>query len=192
VRVASETDSDEVLSSSPPTILPRICGEAKGYHGQFQGMPTPEQAERAKKFHNHKAAAYFGQATHLNNLILHKDLHVCPCFETTEHTSASAPSDSALGRSMSYAGQKTADAAAMRRSEADEVLRRETHRECAAARLEGLVVGEYRYFYGHMTVEEYHDCQMCICWQLCECSKICTRYGDMVCPCAPKIETNCR
>jgi hypothetical protein len=140
----------------------------------------------------HKVAVYMGQALHLNNLILHKDIRVCPNFEDTEYTPTSAPTDSDIGRCISYANEKADEAADTARTTAEEFLRKEAHRECSTARLQGEVVGLYRYFEGHLTVEEYHERKMCICWQLCECSKLCTRFADLICPCADKIETNCR
>lgn len=70
------------------------------------------------------------------------------------------------------------------RTSEDEDLRREAHRECAAAQLEGVPVGYYRHFAGHMTVEEYVEAKMCVCWAQCPCSKLCTRSGDLACPCA--------
>lgn len=146
----------------------------------------------AKKLNAHKVPVYMGQAHHLNNLILHKDLHACPTFETTEYTPASAHPDSDIGRCISYANQRSDEAAGMTRTSAEEALRKEVHLECASARLHGAVVGFYRYYQGHLTVEEYHERKMCICWQICECSKLCTRFPDMICPCGDKIETNCR
>ena len=39
-------------------------------------------------------------------------------------------------------------------------LRREVHRECSAARLESVSVGEYRYWQGFMSLEEYLGARM--------------------------------
>lgn len=75
-------------------------------------------------------------------------------------------------------------------SEAEENLRRETHLECAMARLEGVVVGQYRYYQGHMTIEDYKAARICICWQECWCAKMCTRFGDLRCPCSNDLLLN--
>lgn len=69
------------------------------------------------------------------------------------------------------------------RTGSEENLRREAHRECAAARLEGVAVGQYRYYQGHMSLEEYKAARMCVCWDSCWCTKLCTIYGDVLCPC---------
>ena len=44
---------------------------------------------------------------------------------------------------------------AMLRTPSEENLRREAHLELANARLEGASVGQYRYYQGHLSVEEY-------------------------------------
>jgi hypothetical protein len=69
------------------------------------------------------------------------------------------------------------------RTASEENLRREVCRECTAARLEGVSVGLYRYYQGHMSLEEYKAAGMCVCWDSCWCSKLCTIYGDVRCPC---------
>lgn len=68
-------------------------------------------------------------------------------------------------------------------SEADECLRKERHHECAAAQLEGVPVGHWRYYQGHLTVEEYIQVGLCVCWGDCFCNKLCSQFGDLVCPC---------
>jgi hypothetical protein len=91
-------------------------------------------------------------------------------------------------RSIEYSDELSDHAADTPRTAAEEALRREIHRECALARLEGVSVGEYRYYQGHLNIEEYKEASMCICWEACECSKMCTRFGDMLCPCSKYIE----
>ena len=73
---------------------------------------------------------------------------------------------------------------ALHRTKSEEALRIEAHRELAAARLEGFPVGEYRYYQGHLSVEEYIEKGMCICWSACGCSGWCSRFGDLICPCS--------
>ena len=70
------------------------------------------------------------------------------------------------------------------RTASQERLRREAQLECTMARLEGVVVGQYRYYQGHMTIEDYRDARMCICWRECWCSKMCTRFPDIRCLCS--------
>jgi len=74
-----------------------------------------------------------------------------------------------------------------KRSAAENALRREAHRECTLASLEGVPVGYYRYYLGHMTVEEYVEAGLCVCWERCFCNKFCTRFGDLQCPCTEHL-----
>lgn len=81
----------------------------------------------------------------------------------------------------------TAHADSLARTKSQDNLRRTLHLECTQARLEGKSVGEWRYFNGDMTVEEYNAQSICVCWDVCDCSKTCSRYPDLLCPCSDKI-----
>ena len=88
---------------------------------------------------------------------------------------------------LDYAWAKHHQAGKIARSKAEDELRKEIQLECTVARLEGISVGEYRYYMGHLNIEEYNEAKMCICWEECACSKLCTRFGDLLCPCAGAI-----
>ena len=76
---------------------------------------------------------------------------------------------------------------AMLRIPSQENLRREAHMELASARLEGVCVGEYRYYQGHLSVEDYIKKGLCVCWSHCACSRVCSRFGDVLCPCSADL-----
>lgn len=92
---------------------------------------------------------------------------------------------------MHYANDMTIAAAhpnvVKLRNHDEEILRREAHIECASARLEGVTVGYYRYYQGFLSLAEYNNADMCVCWEPCACTKMCTRFGDLKCPCAKHI-----
>lgn len=73
------------------------------------------------------------------------------------------------------------------RDGADEQLRGRLHQEASQARLLGVSAGEYRYYQGHLTVEEMVEWRVCVCWEVCACSAVCTRWPDMKCPCSEYI-----
>lgn len=100
------------------------------------------------------------------------------------HTELLVPSlGGSLGREVKHAELESIFAAEMKRSAEDDALRREAHLECSMATLEGVSVGQYRYYQGHSSIKEYSMGNMCICWGECFCTVICTRYADMKCPC---------
>ena len=80
-----------------------------------------------------------------------------------------------------------ADSVSASRGFAQKDLRARLHSEAAQARLDGVSVGEVRYYDGCMTVEEFVGTGVCVCWEKCACSAVCTRYPDMVCPCSELI-----
>lgn len=133
----------------------------------------------------------FGDLLHPNYLFTHTAM--VPEFEPeiTEYTRQNLSVTSLTCSAIHHASDKTeyaaSDAVAAHRTAFEENLRREAHRECAAARLEGVSVGQYRYYQGHLSIEEYKEAQICICWDECSCSKLCTRFGDMICPCSKHI-----
>lgn len=182
--VCTPTLNSARLSPTPTsTISSSFTGSPmatalKGFTGQFE-LHAPQrlgQKERTTTKH------VFGNHLHANGEIInlqhiadpHKatvDLSDCPGLSTT----------------IEHANLHHTFAEEMPRSSEEDDLRREAHRECAAARLEGVPVGYYRYFAGHMTVEEYVEARLCACWEGCFCTKLCTRFGDLACPCADSL-----
>lgn len=96
--------------------------------------------------------------------------------------------DGTLGRLLKLADANHDAAAETDRTVKQEALRRESHFECSVARLENVPVGEYRYYQGHSSVEEYSRGGMCVCWKECFCTDMCTEYADMLCPCGKYLE----
>jgi hypothetical protein len=129
-----------------------------------------------------------GDYLHPNYLFTHTNFHPCPHEDKHDYRMRTARPGTQIFRSIEYSDELSDHAADTPRTAAEEALRREIHRECALARLEGVSVGEYRYYQGHLNIEEYKEASMCICWEACECSKMCTRFGDMLCPCSKYIE----
>lgn len=99
-----------------------------------------------------------------------------------------ASRDSPAFRSIDYAEEFSEKAADTPRTAVEEALRRQTHGESALACLEGICVGEYRYYQGYLNIEEYVEAGMCVCWEVCGCAKMCTRFPDMLCPCSEYIK----
>ena len=135
-----------------------------------------------------KTKITIGDRLHPNYLYTHNNFYTCPYGNSPDFTQLTAPHNSEVGRCIDYASEMSITAAECVRTKSEEDLRREGHRECASARLEGCGVGQYRYYQGHLNVEEYLEAGMCICWDSCDCSKMCTRYGDLICPCSKYIE----
>ena len=129
-----------------------------------------------------------GDYLHPNFLFTHTNFHPCEHEDKLDYRMRTARPGTQVFRSLEYADELTKLAAETQRTPAEELLRREVHRECAFARLEGMSVGEYRYYQGHLNVEEYKEAGMCVCWEICVCSKPCTRFADMLCPCSRYIE----
>jgi len=128
-----------------------------------------------------------GDYLHPNYLFTHTNFYPCKDADKTEHDKRTARRGGQVWRSLDYADEQALIAANTPRTPAEELLRREVHRECASARLEGVSVGEWRFYRGHLCLEEYKEAHMCICWEMCECSKACTRFADMICPCSEHI-----
>jgi hypothetical protein len=64
------------------------------------------------------------------------------------------------------------------------LMRARIHHEASQARIVGCSAGEFRYYDGHLTIEDYIINGVCVCWERCACSAVCTRYPDMLCPCS--------
>lgn len=108
-----------------------------------------------------------GDPSHPNGVFTHKSLTADPFMISPDFTKENLPTDHPLITCMHFAADMTFAAADDKivklRSHDEEILRRESHIECAHARLEGVSVGYYRYYQGHLSIEEYHDAEMCIC-----------------------------
>lgn len=165
-----------------------------GYPGQFRALIPP-----SKIFHPNFLSGgrpdkvTFGNKTHANSLFHHTRFQPggnTPWNELSLDFSQSAiPSiEGPVGKALKLADENLIIAADTERTAEEEKLRRETHFECSLARLEGVSVGEYRYYQGHSSIEEYNQGGMCICWDECFCTTMCTRYADMLCPCKKYIE----
>lgn len=129
-----------------------------------------------------------GDYLHPNYLFTHTNFYPCPHEDKLDYRPHTVRPGSQIARSLDYADELSTQAADTQRTAVEEALRREVHHECAWARLEGVSIGQYRYYQGHLNIEEYNEAGMCICWEACECSKICTRFADLLCPCSQYIE----
>lgn len=76
---------------------------------------------------------------------------------------------------------------AKQRTESFATMRARIHHEASQARILGVSAGEYRYYDGHLTIEECVEGGVCVCWERCACSAVCTRFPDMLCPCSDNI-----
>ncbi|KAI1611021.1 hypothetical protein EDD37DRAFT_608241 [Exophiala viscosa] len=194
--------SSSVYSSEPPTPPPKdlptspdtiysaldLDLEPKsptltGYAGQFESYEAKYMRRRAAK--TSKVLSFTsGDVLHPNNQFTHTNFIADPTYATQNYTKAILAKLPVRNAALTYADfQSDLAAELLTRSVSEENLRREAHRECAAARLEGCAVGQYRYYQGHMSLEEYKAAKMCVCWDGCYCSKLCTIYGDVLCPC---------
>jgi hypothetical protein len=129
-----------------------------------------------------------GDCLHPNYLFTHLNFYPCLHEDKLDYRTRIARPGTHIAWSIDYADELTDIATDAPRTAAEEALRREAYRECSLARLEGVSVGQYRYYEGHLNIEEYKEAGMCICWEACECSKMCTRFGDILCPCSKYIE----
>jgi hypothetical protein len=129
-----------------------------------------------------------GDSLHPNYLFSHLNFFPCPHKDKLDYQIHLTRPGTQIARSIDYAEELTDIAADTPRTAAEEALRREVYHECSSARLEGVSVGQYRYYEGHLNIEEYKEAGMCICWEACDCSMMCTRFGDILCPCSKYIE----
>lgn len=158
----------------------------KGFPGRFS-MFQPEQLS----WLGNEATTYtFGLTCHPNGRITNRAFVRDPLHQVTSLDEADIMHDTILSAAIRHAELTAAKLEPLKqmRTMEERVLRREIHRECALARLEGVSVGYFRYFAGHMTVEEYLAARICVCWSDCFCNKLCTRFGDMLCPCSGSLE----
>lgn len=161
-------------------------GLNKGYPGRFSML----HSHQLHYFSDRPIQHSFGLSYHPNGRLLNK-FFIRDCrYQTTSLGEADFERDAVLGAVIRHAEITAAKLEPLKqmRSVQERATRREVHRECALARLEGVSVGYFRYFAGHMTVEEYLSARMCVCWNDCFCNKLCTRFGDMLCPCSRNLE----
>lgn len=196
-------------SETASAIFAKIAPAPVGYPGQFCGVTTREQAMSGTSSLDpvsifivnypvdrpgsgsspaHNKSSTMGEFLHSNYLFTHTNFYPCPHEDKLDYRVRTARPGTQLFHSIEYADELAGQAAKTPRTAAEEALRRQVHREAARARLEGVSVGEYHYYQGHLTIEDYVEAGMCICWEACECAKMCTRFPDMFCPCSRYIE----
>ena len=190
--LASEEGRD--ISEKPMAVLKetedqqRVFGNVDtddqtktGYMGQFE-LPTYSQPD----YDSHEQSTYLtmGDQYHPNFIYTHtKFRHASDSPPSSpDHPFLSFPSRKSCDLS-GYAYKMTLAAAKLARLAEEEQMRVEAHREAAAARLDGIAVGQYRYYQGHMTVEDFVENNLCVCWDECACARMCTRWADVKCPC---------
>ncbi|KIX08422.1 uncharacterized protein Z518_03078 [Rhinocladiella mackenziei CBS 650.93] len=181
--ITIDSDDDDVIFVSERK-LPRAA--LTGYSGQFESYETEILLPHAR---SHSPCPFTtGDPLHANNEFTHINFIPCPIWPATDYTRDNLSGLPGLTATLIYA-EKESQRAAQRLTctPSEENLRREVHLECASARLEGVAVGQYRYYQGHMSLEEYKAARMCICWDFCWCSKLCTIYADVKCPCSKWI-----
>jgi hypothetical protein len=187
----TDADDDEEDTASLLSLKhKRLTTSLTGYPGQFESYEAEYLSVRATL----AAPELFttGDAGHPNGLFTHTNFVGDPTFPAREYTPAMLAALPVRDLALKHAETATQSYACSHRVSAlrtptQEMLRREIHRECAAARLEGVSAGEYRYYQGFMSLEEYLPARVCVCWGFCWCSKLCGRYADVLCPCSEWI-----
>ena len=206
----------DLTAESPPRLPPTIVTtpEAPGYTPLYPYLPTPLTANYkgfagqfigpALNMFSAKTkmgamkrprVTEFGDRLHPNGEIIHKNCYPAAATPAWNYEPEKLSRHDPIFHAFLDLDECTQIAAseelAMLRTDEEEALRREAHIELALARLHGFPVGMYRYYQGHLTVEEYVDKGLCVCWSSCACSKVCSRYGDVMCPCGGDLELAC-
>ncbi|KAL2438410.1 hypothetical protein ABEF95_008779 [Exophiala dermatitidis] len=181
-KAASESvysvDSVATAAFVPPRPAPT------GYPGQFESYESDFLHCRQAGISSPRTTFTFGDPLHPNNQFTHTNFLADPTWPLKNYTKQDLKRFPLRKAALKHAdGATIAAARLLSRTDSEENLRREVQRECAAARLEGVAAGQYRYYQGHMTLEEYMAAKVCVCWDACWCSKLCTIYGDILCPC---------
>ena len=184
IRDTSPSSSKSSLNSHLLTSpMPQAL---KGFTGQFT-LHLPYHLYRPQT----PTRLSFGDRTHPNGLIINTNFTPDTHPTRTDLTESDITHDNTLVLLVQHCETQSVLASSKsmhaKRSAAENALRREAHRECTLARLEGVPVGYYRYYLGHMTVEEYVEAGLCVCWERCFCNKFCTRFGDLRCPCTEHL-----
>ncbi|OCT44757.1 hypothetical protein CLCR_05575 [Cladophialophora carrionii] len=189
------TDAEDDGHSDTASVLSlkhkRLTTSLTGYPGQFESYEAEYLSVRATLACPELFTT--GDSGHPNGLFTHTNFVADPTYPHREYTAAMLAALPVRDLALSHAETSTQSYACSApvsalRTPTQEMLRREIHRECAAARLEGVSVGEYRYYQGFMSLEEYLAARVCVCWAFCWCSKLCGRYADVLCPCSGWIE----
>ncbi|EXJ75016.1 uncharacterized protein A1O5_01712 [Cladophialophora psammophila CBS 110553] len=186
------TDVDDDSSHAALALKrKRLTAGLTGYPGQFESYEADYLRVRATRSSTLGAPTPFtmGDPLHPNNEFTHTNFVADPTYPSKNYTKADLDALPVRALALTHAEGCAAHAAAVSamRTDIEETLRREVHRECAAARLEGVSVGQYRYYQGFMSLEEYVAARICVCWDFCWCSKLCTIYADVLCPCSEWI-----
>ena len=173
-----------------------LTANYKAFPGQFVGVPLNLIAAKTKMGAMKRPKVNtFGDRLHPNGQIVHKSCYPAPTTPVWNYEPETLSRHSRLFHAFldcdHYLELAASTPVTSLRSSAEEALRREVHQELASARLEGVPVGVYRYYQGHLSVEEYVSKGLCVCWGPCACSKVCSRYGDVMCPCGGDLELAC-
>lgn len=179
-----DCDSSSMLSLKRELLT----GTLSGFPGQFE---CSEQGFLETRASDGLPLARIrnGDATHPNNVYTHSNFIADPTYPAMDYTQLHLLCLPAREAALKDADRRVDDfSSAAARSETGDMLRRELYRECALARLEGVAVGQYRYYQGFLSLEEYHDMRLCVCWAGCWCSKLCGIYADVMCPCSKWIK----
>ncbi|KAJ9643762.1 hypothetical protein H2204_001907 [Knufia peltigerae] len=186
----SSTETSGTVQTGPPspsTVFPDSQLESevarlRGWPGQFESYEVGHINRRADRA-NPPEIQTFGNPDHPNGEFTHVNFFVDPIAHR-DYTSEHLKSVRVRKVAFSHADFETDNALEVEvRTAAQEELRRRAYRECAMARLQGVSVGHHRYYEGDMTIAQYVDRKMCICWEDCWCQKLCTIYADVKCPC---------
>ncbi|EXJ78596.1 hypothetical protein A1O1_08997 [Capronia coronata CBS 617.96] len=194
-NITASSSSYSVNSIDGDLALPpqrkRLTNAPTGYPGQFPSYESKFLHCRASGISSPRLHLTCGDPLHPNNQFTHTNFVADPTWPSKNYTKEDLERFPMRNAALSHAYRLTVRAAKiLTRTESEANLRREVQRECASARLEGVAVGQYRYYQGHMSMEEYKAARVCICWDSCWCSKLCTIYGDVLCPCTDWIVLN--
>jgi hypothetical protein len=187
------TPSPPVYTPLNTTLPTPLTANYKGFPGQFLGPTLNTLAAKTKMGAMKKPkVTVFGDRLHANGTIIHKECFPAPATPIWNYTPETLSRHSTLFRALEdmdlHNELASSEQVTMLRAVSQEDLRNEAHRELASARLEGVCVGQYRYYQGHLSVEEYVNKGLCVCWSPCACSRVCSRYGDVICPCSGDLE----
>ena len=185
ISLESVSNESENGAPKPPATHPyQVPTGTYGYDGRFFGNGIEQQLFAAGPINYlTRNQVTWGARNHANYTFTHYNHHAVPA---TAHRTEAGITQAA----MEHCEAMTDLASAIVLTHGDYRKRRELHMECTFARLEGAGVGHWRYHQGHLTLEEYIRVGACVCWEDCVCSKLCTRYGDLVCPCGKWLELN--
>ncbi|KAK7906151.1 hypothetical protein LTR67_000877 [Exophiala xenobiotica] len=182
-----EDDDCEYLYTVPSPPRKRKIPVLTGYPGQFESYEVAHLRRRTATILVPERRTN-GDPLHPNGEFTHTNFIDDPTYPYKDYTKAMLNSLPTRNVALNFADfQMDLAAEDPTRTKSEEKLRREAHLECTSARLEGVSVGQFRYYQGHMSIEEYMAAKMCICWDDCWCNKLCTIYADVMCPCTESI-----